>query len=369
MLILVLSGSGGLGASCSAAGAITLEQLAALNDELRALVRAGVPLEKPLRQLAADMSGRLGEAAARLASQLEQGRSLEEALAAEPDCFPPLYRAVVAAGIKAGRLSAALESLSGTALRIMELRRMLVTALVYPLMVFLVAWALFVFFVVEVAPVVGGGLPDVTRTSLWLRLIWGLAGWRDTVWYWGPAVPVGVLTTALVWALYSARAAALEPRMTALVLGWLPWTRRMLADFRTASLAELLALMVENDVPLPAGLRLAAEAVGNPRMMAEAHSLADAIERGQWPTGRPAVQLGTPLLAWMLSFGHQRGLLGQTLRRASAVYHARARDAADAARLMVPLVLAVGIGGTVTAGYALLVLGSWAALLRALGRF
>lgn len=351
------------------ASTVTLEQLAALNDELRALVRAGVPLEKPLREMAAEMPGGLGEIAARLSARLELGKSLEEALADEPESFPPLYRAVVAAGLKAGRLPAALESLAATALRVVELRRMLVAGLVYPLMVFLVAWGLFVVFVLEVAPQLGGALPDVTRTSLWLRMIAGIAQWGAWVWYWGPAVPAVVLAGALIWAVYSARAVALEPRMTAVMLGWLPWTRRMLADFRTASLADLLALMVDNEVPLPAGLRLAARAVGNRRMIAEAESLAQAIERGQGPAPLPARRLGRPLLTWMVSFGQERGVLGQTLRQAAAVYHARAREAADAARLMVPLVLAIGIGGTLTACYSALVLGSWAALMRGLEGF
>lgn len=353
----------------SAQGALTLEQLAALNDELRALVRAGVPLEKPLRAIATELPNRLGQAAARLASRLEQGTSLEEALAAEPESFPPLYRSVVAAGLKAGRLPAALESLAATALRVVELRRILVGGLVYPTMVFLVGWALFVLFVVEIAPVLGGAMPDITPKSLWLGIIHWLAGWRSRVGYWGPAVPAVVLALALVWVAYSGRAAALEPRMTALLLGWLPWTRRMLADFRTASLADLLALMVENGVPFPAGLRLAAEALGNPRMVAEAHRLAEAIERGQWPADLSRTSLGPPLLTWMLSFGQQRGLLGQSLRQSAAVYHARARDTANAARLMVPLVLAIGIGGMLTAVYAALVMGSWAALLRGLGGF
>ncbi len=348
---------------------MTLEQLAALNDELRALVRAGVPLERPLREIAADLPGRLGQAAVRLAERLEQGQSLEEALAAEPQSFPPLYRAVVAAGLKAGRLSAALESLAATAMRVVELRRILAAGLVYPVMVFLVAWVVFVLFVVEIAPVLGGTVPDVTRTSNWLRFIHGLAGWGNTAQYWGPAVPVVALALALVWVAYSARAAALEPRMAALLLGWLPWPRRMLADYRIASLADLLAVMVENGVPLPAGLRLAAEAVGNPRMVAEAHRLAEAIERGQWPSDLSRARLGPPLLTWMLSFGQQRGVLAQSLRQAAAVYHGRARDAGDAARLLVPLVLALGIGGTLTAAYAGLVLGSWIALLRGLGGF
>ena len=39
---------------------ITLDQLVALNDEIAALVRAGVPLDRGLRSLGEDLPGRLG---------------------------------------------------------------------------------------------------------------------------------------------------------------------------------------------------------------------------------------------------------------------------------------------------------------------
>ena len=42
------------------AGSITVEQLSALNEEIRALVRAGVPLERGLITAARDLGGRLG---------------------------------------------------------------------------------------------------------------------------------------------------------------------------------------------------------------------------------------------------------------------------------------------------------------------
>ena len=95
------------------AGSITVEQLSALNEEIRALVRAGVPLERGLITAARDLGGRLGRITSALGTRLSRGESLVEALDAEKDVLPPLYRAVVEAGARSGQLPVALEGLAG----------------------------------------------------------------------------------------------------------------------------------------------------------------------------------------------------------------------------------------------------------------
>ena len=104
-------------------GAITLEQLIALNDEMAALVRAGVPLERGLAALGGELPGRPGKLAERLASRMDAGENLSQILADEDERFPPVWRAVVEAGLRSGHLAAALESLSATARRAAELRK------------------------------------------------------------------------------------------------------------------------------------------------------------------------------------------------------------------------------------------------------
>jgi general secretion pathway protein F len=94
---------------------ITLDQLTALNDEIAALVRSGVPLETNLAEIGEDLPGTLGKITMLLAQRASRGESLPQLIAECSAQFPPVYRAVVEAGLRAGRLSAALESLSGTA--------------------------------------------------------------------------------------------------------------------------------------------------------------------------------------------------------------------------------------------------------------
>src|SRR5262245_19183177 len=96
---------------------LSLEQFIALNDELAALARAGVPLEKGLADVCRDLPGRLGAAAQTLGVRLNAGEGLAQIIAEDQSAFPPVYRAAVLAGLRSGRLAVALEGISTTARR------------------------------------------------------------------------------------------------------------------------------------------------------------------------------------------------------------------------------------------------------------
>src|SRR5437868_6192649 len=93
-------------------GSIAMDQLLALNEEIAALVRAGIPLDRGLLEAGQDVRGRLGRIASALGRRVGRGESLVEALEGERQAIPPLYRAVVEAGTRAGRLPVALEGMA-----------------------------------------------------------------------------------------------------------------------------------------------------------------------------------------------------------------------------------------------------------------
>ena len=88
---------------------VSLDDLIALNDEVAALARAGLPIELGLSGLADSTGGPLGDLTRRLRDRLASGESLAEAFRAEGKMLPPSYRALVEAGMRSGRLSEALE--------------------------------------------------------------------------------------------------------------------------------------------------------------------------------------------------------------------------------------------------------------------
>ncbi len=130
----------------------TLDDLLALNDEIAALVRAGLPLEEGLAELGGDMPGRLGRIATSLSEAASRGEPLEQALLDRAVALPPVYRAVMQAGMRAGRLPAALEAVATSARRITETRRAAVIAVSYPLLVSALVWCGLAVFTRTLAP-------------------------------------------------------------------------------------------------------------------------------------------------------------------------------------------------------------------------
>ena len=167
---------------------MTLDDLIALNEEIAALVRAGVPLETGLAELGDDLPGRLGKFAALLAQRTARGESLAQAITDDAGQLPPAYRAVVEAGVRAGRLPAALEAVAASARRLAETHRLVAMAAIYPVIVILVAWCGLLFFTVMLAPRFAAMFLRFRRAGTTVLRRAGRAG--RYAWYWGPIVPV-----------------------------------------------------------------------------------------------------------------------------------------------------------------------------------
>jgi len=347
------------------AGSITIDQLFALNAEITALVRAGVPLERGLVIAGRDVRGRLGRIATALSRRLSRGESLPEALEAEGQAIPPLYHAVVEAGARCGRLPIALEGLARYVRGYSEARTAIGLALWYPLLVLSLAYVLFL-------ALVWLAVPRFVETfeSLGLRVaapLRGLAWLGESVPYWWPVGPILLVILVVAW-LRSGAAA----RFGARSWSWLkifPWMRSILANYETANFSELLGLLLEHRVPYPSAIVLAAESTGNPRMTQGAHQVAAAIERGESAaTALSRVDRGTflPMLRWVLVTGHEQGSLEKALANLADVYRKRALYQAEKLAVFLPTILMIAIGAGAVLFYGLAVFVPLTSLLRAL---
>ncbi len=258
-----------------------------------------------------------------------------------------------------------MEAIAGPARRLAEARRLVAASILYPLIVFLVAWGAFVFFTAKIAGPMLSMFRDfhVPGQSMMAVLVqWGhSAGW------WGRAVPLVVVVLVGVWWFLSSRAGLVEPSVAGRLLGWLPWTGRMLRQSRVASFADVLAMLIESRVPLPESMTLAAEAVGGDPLVASARQMAATLQRGEPLTTAhskaPACRRW-PLGSWLPASRGGRSCPPCTTR--PRTYHQRARFLAEKARVFVPIFLTVVIGGGAVAIYAALVFGSWISILKTL---
>ena len=344
---------------------VSLQELTALNDEIAALVRTGVPLDAGLKRLSGDLSGRMGTIAAGLGEELDRGTPLPEALESSGVTFPPIYRAVVEAGIRSGRLSSALESIARSTRRLAEARRTVSASLVYPIFLFLLAWQLVMFFWWKIAPAMLAFCED--SSILAVRVLEGIMSLGKYSYIWSPVIQLVVIVTFAVWIYRSGRASLLDPAWSSRLFGWLPWLGPMVRCYRQAALAEVLHALIEHEVPLPEAIRLAAKAAGTRQTQRGAEQIAGAIERGEKLGGRVERAPGfTPVLEWLLRSGHDRGMLKSALEHAANSYERRAQRLAISAQLYMAPLMTLAIGGTVAAAYAALTFGTWLALLQSM---
>jgi type II secretory pathway component PulF len=336
-----------------------------LNEEIAALARARLPLETHLRRFGAELPGRAGELADRIGRRIEAGEPLPAAMERECASLPAAYRAAILAGVQSGQLASALESLVDSAARMEELRRITGYALVYPLIIVAVACQLLAFVISQVVPSFG-----------WLnRQHFGplsrLADWPYTIPVLGMVVPCALTVAAFEWWRRSGRIGG-AGSMRLSPFNWFPGIANVRRWSQAAMFSDLLLLLAERGLPLDESLRLAADATDNPRYRDHAERLASEIRngRGLQASAHEAGGAGRsdfPLLI-RLALHHKsnRGLLVSSLRQASTIYRERAVRAAEWYAEYFPILMVVGIGGTLTVGFALLVLWPYAATLNEL---
>jgi type II secretory pathway component PulF len=344
---------------------ITLDELIALNDEIAALVRAGVPLDQGLQILGADLPGKLGRYATQLSSQLARGESLTTALADSTSHVPRVYRAVVEAGMAAWRLPAALESLAGSLRRLAETRRAVALSFIYPVLLLCFAWGLFAFSVDKVAPAVANAF--YAQRVPGGAFVQRIAHLGKSAHIWGPLGPAVIVLLAIAWWIISGGARVVEGSRAAISFGWVPWMGRLQRLSRTAVFVEVLKLLVENRVPMDQAVELAAEAAGDKTLITAAAQWADGIRRGETSPadGIPGLP---PLLRWLIAGGQRNEALLPALRQLADDYGRRAQDQAEMGRVLLPIFVTVCISGLIVAAYAIVLLGPYFYLLRGLAR-
>jgi len=347
------------GGEKSRMGAISAEQLLALNDEMAALVRAGVPLERGLLHLGQDVPGRVGAIATQLGQRMQAGESLADIIERDAKVFPPAWRAVVQAGMRSGHLASALEGMSRSTRRAVELRRAILLALVYPVVVLTLAYGVFLFLLTYYWPVIQSAYADLTskRDMPWA----GISRLGEVVEQWALVVPAVAVLLLGIWWYRSSRAIRTwtgpAARRSFRIRFWRwPTVGQSLRDGRMATFAELLALMNQHEVPMPEAIVLAADASGDRGLAEASREIARRVSNGEKLRDRRDLPAHfPPLLGWSIVSGSGTAALTRTLTTSAETYRQRAARAATWAVVYLPIALTAFIGGTVVFSLAFLV--------------
>ncbi len=303
-------------------------------QQLTRLLKASLPLDRALEILTTLMEDkRSRRIVQRLLDRVRDGSSLAEAMTAEDKVFPSLCISMVRAGEEGGALRPVLTRVAEFLIRSEAIRQKVVSAMIYPAILTIVATGSVVLILTMVLPQfetmfldAGPRLPATTRlvmdASRFLREDW-----------WAMLLGIGIVAAVLQWAARRPSVAAMRDR---LVLK-LPLMGSLVQRFEIARFSRSLGVLLANGVPAARALALAGATVSNRVFVAAIETLSVRFKEGQG-LARSLEETGCfPILSTQLiNIGEETGRLEEMLQELAEIYEQEVERALE--RLLALLV-------------------------------
>jgi type II secretory pathway component PulF len=325
--------------------AIGRNEFMLFNQQLASITKAGIPLERGLRELAGDISSKsMRKLIDAIAGELEAGVSIEEAFEKRQKRFPPLYGRILKAGVETGRLSEMLTSLNRHLELANQTRRIIFEAVSYPAVILALAAVILTAVFLIIIPQFGLILTDMTESAMLpklTRLFLSMA--ENVVPFW---ISVGLLAVAILFIIRILSSFPAGRRfkeslfLRAFVIG------RVYHSSVLSRMAESMAMMVAAGSDMPACLRLGSGSTGSEKLVLESEMLASQIEQGANILGAGQFCKMIPrLFLYSIQLGTQRNELQDNLYSLGQMYSEQARyGQARLQAILLPVMLIV-VGG------------------------
>ena len=323
---------------------LNAKQLTLFTRQLSSLAQVS-PLEEALRTISRQSEQpHVRQILTAVHTGVVEGQRLSESMRREGSSFPPLYRAMIAAGEGAGTLPLITERLAVLLERQAAMRGKLIGALAYPAILSLVAILVVMGLMVSVVPRVVEQFDNVDQQlPLITRMVIGISAFLAS-YYWA------LIIVALLAALGFAQALK-QPAFRLAVdrnILRIPLLGKLLRNLHAARMARTLATMVASRLPLLEGLRLTGGTIRNKVLSAANEEIVESVRSGGSLSGAMRSSgVFPPLLVYLTASGESAGQLDIMLERA-AEYLEREFDTftSTALSLLEPLII-VAMGGVV----------------------
>jgi type IV pilus assembly protein PilC len=346
----VASGEGAMAALRAIAYGISRYRSISANDrvlffrQMQLMLKAGHTILEALAASARlTAKARLADSLGRVAVGIQRGNSLAAACAGEKELFNRLALKLIEAGEASGELGAVFERLAGLIERRAEVRRQLITALVYPGFVLLAAIAVIMFLVITVIPRFtlflsgrGKAIPWAAQTMMDVS-DW-LAQWGEVIAAIALGIAVGI---PLMRRIPSAKRVIDRAVLAFPVLG---------VTLIVAAMAQatwIFSVLVKSRLTVLESLRICAQVSGNATFSDAFAQAADDVLAGKSlavALERPALPL---LVRHMAAIGERSGQIDVVMESLGAHYQKVLDARVKMLASMIEPVLTVVIGGVV----------------------
>lgn len=319
---------------------------------LSSLLAAGVPLSRALVILTKEATSPVARAKWKeIYDHVVDGMSLADAMAKSPETFPRVYVAMVEAGETGGFLDVVLAQIADFQAREKEMKSKVMTALLYPIILLVLALGVLVFLLIFFIPkfqgifaTFGGKLPLLTQIivgtsevmrsyGLLLVLALAIGGYMLRTWFVSEA-------GRRAWEGLILRAPVLGP---------------LVAQFAMSRFCRMLGTLLGAGVPLINALNVARRSIGNQVLVDAVTNSIERVKEGKQlgPSLAECRTLFAGSVLEMISVAEESGRLDQELVRIANVTEGDLdRELKTAVAMAEPLMLFLiaGFIGTIFIG-------------------
>ncbi|WP_029044200.1 MULTISPECIES: type II secretion system F family protein [Cupriavidus] len=333
---------------------ITEKDIAYFTRQLSTMLKAGIPLLQSIDIIARGHANpNFTQLLAEIRFDIESGSSMAQAFRRQPRYFDTLYCNLIDAGEQGGILDALLERLSLYMEKTIALKSQIKSAMIYPIAVLTVAFAVTVILMIFVIPAFkgvfssfGANLPAPTLAVI------AMSDFFVNNWY----IVIGVPVFGIAFYLRSLKRSEKVQRASDRMLLRLPIFGSLFRKAVIARWTRTLATMFAAGTPLVESMESVAGAAGNWVYYDATREIEQSVRIGTSLTNAmQATHVFDNMVLQMTQIGEESGALDNMLLKVAEFYEREVDDAVAAiSSLIEPLiivVLGVLIGGMVVAMY------------------
>jgi type IV pilus assembly protein PilC len=296
-------------------GSVSVRDFLLFNQELSALVRAGLPIMTSLDILLERRKNpTFKQALLDIRDRVRSGESLSEAFEAQGDLFPSLYAASLASGERSGEMASVLARYISYTQKVLTIQRKVISALIYPLILLVLATALIALMVFFIIPKFASFLEEMgAELPLITQALFAGANFCKDHWQ----IIVGALVLTVAGLLWWRRTEHGRVALDRFKLN-LPLVGRVMRNYAQNRFTRTLGTLQAGGIPLVTSLDLAARAVGSALFERELLKVTGKVREGQalWES-LEQTELLSDITIQMVKVGESTGSLVEMLQNAS----------------------------------------------------
>ena len=318
--------------------------LAHFSQELLSLLVAGLSLVESIETLAdKEQDARVRKIIEELLGRLYEGVTFSRALEFFPQAFPPLYVATARASERTGDLPEALTRFITYHTQMDLVRKKLIGASIYPVLLLVIGLLVGLFLLVFVVPKFSAIYEDVGSDLPWMSML--LIEWGQLVHEKGWELAGGA-TAVLALVIYAVTRPAF--RVTVVQQLWrIPAIGERMRVYQLARFYRTLGMLLRGGIPVVKALEMVSGLL-QPHFRPKVHAAAVRIREGKTiSSAMEAEGLTTAVGDRMLRVGERTGLMGEMMERIGNFHDEEiSRWVEWLTKLIEPILMAV-IGGVI----------------------